>query len=262
MSAEPQAAIAQPFSVDETWLDDHAGLYSSDYWNDEEAEASKEFNITSPDDQTLVNYLTGRGICSDIADAITYLKSRNAPLDRVLDLAAGTCWMSAIFSREPSVGKIDAVEFSRHRIGKLAPNTILSFGGKPEKIRRIIGSFYDIKSPDETYDAVLMSAAFHHADRVVDLIASFKRVMKPGAYLVLNDELPIAPRRVFKRIVLTSLRRRKLVLDYAELFPPDPVLGDHYYLVSHYKMLLEGAGFEYAEAPTRTGHYLIVARKR
>jgi len=84
----------------------------------------------------------------------------------VLDLAADTCWMSAIFSREDAVGEIDAVEFLRHRIGKLAPNSILSFGGKPKKICRIIGYFYDIKVTDETSDAVLMSAAFNHATRV------------------------------------------------------------------------------------------------
>jgi SAM-dependent methyltransferase len=254
--------MGKPFHVDEIWLEDHAGLYSADYWNDEGEEASKEFNISSPDDQKLVDHMTARGICSDVADAIHYLNGRQAPLDRVLDLAAGTCWLSAILSREPNVRNIDAVEFSRHRIGKLAPNTILSFKGKPEKIRRIVGSFYDIKSPPNTYDAVFMSAAFHHADRVVDLIASVKRVMKPGGCLVLIDELPITVKRLIKRIVLTALRRKKLVLDYTELFPPDPELGDHYYLFSHYKLLLGGGGFDFERIPARSGHFLAVATKR
>ena len=59
-------------------------------------------------------------------------------------------------------------------------------------IQRCYGSFYDVRLPPASVDAVLMSQAFHHANKPLDLIDECKHLMRPGGVVVLCGEHEVA----------------------------------------------------------------------
>ena len=126
----------------EYWIDQEGTkeMFSSDYWNNIENEKKKEWWIEDSNDKKVVNFLQKSGLLEEFTIA-----TKNMNLNgKILDLAAGTCWTSAELSKYKDVKFVDAVEFSHHRIDKLAPLTIEFLEGVMSKINRIHGSFYDL----------------------------------------------------------------------------------------------------------------------
>lgn len=162
----------------EFWIekDEINKLYTSSYWNDVEEEKNKAWWIDDPSDKKVEKYLLRSGLKEEFDLA---LKKTNAK-GKVLDLAAGVCWTSALLSQNNLIDEIDAVEFSYHRIDYLAPKVIESLGGKQEKINRILGSFYKINRNDEYYDTIVLSQAYHHAEYPLKLFHECDRVLRGG----------------------------------------------------------------------------------
>lgn len=111
----------------EYWIKqkDTEEMFSSDYWNNVENEKEKEWWIEDENDKKVFNYLTKSGLFEEFNIAVNKANING----KILDLASGTCWTSAELSKITNVNMIDAVEFSHHRIDKLAPITIKSLGG-------------------------------------------------------------------------------------------------------------------------------------
>lgn len=162
----------------EFWInkEEIANLYTSDYWNNIEEEKKKEWWIENLNDDKVEKYLTKSGLRQEFEIALDNVKIGG----KVLDLAAGVCWTSALISKYESVEKIDSVEFSFHRINDLASTTIESLGGDKTKINKILGSFYDIKRENEYYDLIVLSQAYHHAQYPLKLFHECDRVLKRG----------------------------------------------------------------------------------
>ena len=93
-------------------------MYSSDYWNDIENEKTKPWWITDKNDVKLINYLHSSGLKQEFDFTMDLVKEKL--YGNVLDIAAGTCWTSALLSLNNNIKKIDALEFSLHRIKTLA----------------------------------------------------------------------------------------------------------------------------------------------
>src|SRR5919108_3109244 len=66
-----------------------------------------------------------------------------APAGTIVDLGAGTCWLSAALVRRPEVDRAIAIEFSRRRLEDLAPIAIAYLGAPAEKIERVVADFYN-----------------------------------------------------------------------------------------------------------------------
>jgi len=241
------------------WIDKQKGgeIYTSTYWNDVEAEKKKEWWITDKNDKKLVNYLHSSGLFEEFEIVLTKLEERGLLQGNILDVAAGVCWTSALLSKYDQIERIDALDFSWHRISELAPVVCEKFEADKDKIQRIFGSFYDIKRSEDEYDLVFMSQAFHHADNPLRLLAECDRVLKSGGGVVLLGEHLITPVRYLKRVVKHLILTHKITVNFYELFPPDEELGDHYYRLDDYYFLFQALGYKVEHYETNIRNSLV-----
>ncbi len=75
---------------------------------------------------------------------------------QIADLAAGISWTSALLTKHHNVGAVHAVEISKHRLIKLSSHAVGMMDGEPEKLRRYIGSFYDLQFEDQSMDLIVI----------------------------------------------------------------------------------------------------------
>lgn len=231
------------------WVDD-AGLgsiYSARSWNDLAEERSKEWWIADGTEQQyarLRSYLNDTGLMDDYLIAERYIAQLPGASLAVADLAAGIGWTSSLLSRLRNVASVTAVDISRHRLELLFPRAIHMFGGNAAKLKRHLGSFYELGFGSASMDVVLLSAAFHHAVNPLRLLSEVDRVLKPGGHLVMIGENVIGPIAIFRQVVKKLLTERRVCTNFYELFPPDNDWGDHYYRVSDYYFLMQMVGYQ------------------
>lgn len=159
------------------------------------------------------------------------------PHGELVELGAGTCWLSAELAKLPDVRRIRAVEFSQRRIAQLAPIAIAHLGAPAEKIERHLADFYDHGLQPGGADFVFMDAAFHHARDPERLARVAWDLLRPGGAFVL-----------FREPTIAALRRRR---DHGEE-------GRHgaferEYTSTEYLKLLQAAGFDPHRHPAAGG---------
>ena len=247
----------------EMWISrDGAGeMYSGAFWNDEEKERAKQWWITNDDHRSLTDHLEMLGALEEFDVAIATLLELGQLRGRVLDAGAGTCWSSALWSRQPDIEGVDAVEFSWHRISMLAGPTIAAMGGNAQKITRIFGSFLDIQRPAGNYDIVTMSAAFHHCSAPDELVVELDRCLAPRGVIVLLGEEPVKWSSILRRFSSNLIMRQRIALSFQSLFPPHPQIGDHYYRPSHYSRIFGRAGYMVRMVPVGRKNWVILAAR-
>lgn len=259
------------------WIDsaEAQGLPSGTYWTDWSKEESKEFNILDGNTKKITDHLATALRAPEQWDLLRRLvASWGMEIEgNGIDLAAGVCWASAWLSGLPGVKRVYAVDLSEHRLTRLAPLVIPACGGRVEKIVRAIGNFYKIPLPAGSLQFCFLAQAFHHADAPDRLLAEMSRLLAPGGLILLMGEEPVGWGRQglqwVKNMAKRWLPRRfygtpptaRWFPTFPELFPPDPVLGDHYYRWRDYHDLFDRAGFELLTG--RVGPYgVFVARRR
>jgi len=231
------------------WLDEKAlsSIYSSRYWNDLEAERSKEWWIAEGSDAVfgrLLSHLEKSGLMAGYRIAEQFIaRIPQQGLD-VADLASGIGWTSSLLSRLPNVGSVHSIEISQHRLELLFPQAVRMFHGEPAKLNRNLGSFYDMSFACTSMDVVFVSSAFHHASNPLRLLMEIDRVLKPGGKLILIGENFIGRTAIVRRIVKKLASERRFCSNFYELFPPDNDSGDHYYRVSDYYLFLQMLGYK------------------
>lgn len=247
----------------ERWLSDTdlQRIYTAEYWNDIEEERKKEWWIENGDYDRCREYLDRSGLLAEYRQAEAFIADRPSTNLRVIDLAAGIGWTSALISRLPNVSEVIAVEISRHRLERLFPHAVRMFDGQAQKLRRCIGSFYDLHLPDASADVIFLSQAFHHADRPLHLLTECDRVLKPGGRIIVVGEHWIGARRIVRRFLSVLLRERRIITDVHRLFPPDDLLGDHCYRRSDYYLLFGALGYAVSHRHATTNHMIYVADK-
>ncbi len=232
----------------ERWVDDTFlnSIYSSQYWNDLEEEKGKEWWIADGSEAAfarLRGYLEGSGLLDDYRIAERFVAQLPRRDLTVADLAAGIGWTASLFSRLPNVASVHAVEISRHRLDLLLPQAVRMFGGDAAKVKRSLGSFYELKFPPQSLDVVFLASAFHHAANPLRLLTETDRVLRPGGYLILTGENVIGTWNIVRRMIRTLLRERRLCTNFYELFPPEEAMGDHYYRISDYYFFNQLLGY-------------------
>lgn len=250
------------------WLDSKslAGVEYASYWNDEGVEAAKPWNVLDGDFQKLERHLESIGLPADLKDCVRLLEREFGVVlqGTGIDIAAGSCWAARHLLDLVPPGRLEklyCLDFSLHRLGKLAPHVLAHYSVPPEKVALIVGNIYEIRLPDAALDFVLMSQAFHHADDPERLLREVHRVLKPRGCVVIIGEHIVrparkyvkhavkfgisraCPRRLQKKIFGGPLQVRSLLPSLRELLAPDPVTGDHYYTDREYDQML-ARGFE------------------
>jgi SAM-dependent methyltransferase len=114
------------------------------------------------------------------------------PGGTVVELGAGTCWLSGTLAARPEVERVIAVEFSERRLVELAPVGLAASGAPPDKVERRVADFYEHGLSASIADFVFMDAAFHHAADPVRLARVAYDLLKPGGVFVLFREPTLA----------------------------------------------------------------------
>lgn len=245
------------------WLtaEDLKNLYSYEYWNDLSEEKNKAWWINSEQEIfKVINYLNESGLKEEFDILTKFLKDESLLKGKVLDVAAGVCWTSALLSKEKEVNHIDALEFSLHRINDIAPRVINGLKGDSSKIQRILGSFYDIQG--QNYDLIFMSQAFHHAEKPLNLLLQCDKALKPNGTIALMGEHLINTKRYIRRIIKTLIKDKKIEVEFYKLFKPDDILGDHYYRLSDYYFMFQSLGYSVNHFETNIrGSMVLIATK-
>jgi SAM-dependent methyltransferase len=236
-------------------------IYTAAYWNDIEEEKKKEWWIEDGNYERCRGYLDQNGLLLEYQLGEPFIRDMARDALRVADLAAGIGWTSALISRIENVSEVHAVEISKHRLERLFPQCVSMLSGVAGKIHRYLGSFYQMMFAPQSMDVVYLSHAFHHANRPLQLMVECDRILKPGGRIIVSGEHHIGPRTVARRFVSVLLRQRKILTDFRQLFPPDPVLGDHYYRRGDYRLLFEALGYKLQHRIAPTGTCLYVADK-
>lgn len=183
----------------------------------------------------------------------------------VLDIGAGTGWLSALLSRLPGVARVDALDASRFNLEFMLPRVTELLGAATAKIRPIHGLFTPLLREDDYYDLVVASSAFHHAQDLVRLLKECHRVLKPGAKLVILNETPLTRLAYVRRSarLFLSIVRGIVESRFVETVPTlsmfgimyDPFLGDIVYADYHWRRAIEGVGFRFRRLDTGLNVY-------
>jgi SAM-dependent methyltransferase len=258
------------------WMGDEdlQPVATSAFWNDEEIEHEKAYNIQDGRPEKLWRYLRDETTFHDQCEAVVnFARDLGLKIQGTgIDVAAGVCWTTALLSKNEGVDTVYAIDISKHRLFKLAPLVIKEFGGKSNKIIRVFGSFYDIRLPDSSVDFCMMCQAFHHADDPWRLLRELHRVLKPWAPVLVIGENPIYPiqllkkrmKNIIKMLLPSSLYAFKPVFRlwpaFEDLYPPDVQAGDHYYRINDYPRIFEDSGFVLHSLRQRRYTVFVAAR--
>lgn len=232
----------QPAAVNE--------LPYSAYWNDRDREADKPF----ADCTALDRFLEESHLLGELRWC-----ARTAPISGSgLDLAAGTLWATPHLLRA-GASHVTAVEYSAHRLLEIGPRTLAHYAVPAGAVTLVVGTFDDLRLDDASCDFALLAQAFHHAERPDRLLDELRRVLRAGAPVWIIGE----PRKPWVRGYLSYVRRHgRLFPSGDEVFPPDPVLGDHYYTWPAYRRLFESSGFDLVSSHDLREHRTFVLRRR
>jgi SAM-dependent methyltransferase len=138
----------------------------------------------------VVSWMARKELAHKLAHVLRHAAVR--PAGTVVELGAGTCWLSATLARHPAVERVVAVEFSRHRLEQLAPIAIAALGAPAAKVERRRADFNAPGLPDGCADLVVTDAAFHHAADPDHLAAVAFALLAPGGSLLLFREPTLA----------------------------------------------------------------------
>lgn len=111
---------------------------------------------------------------------------------RILEIGAGSAWLSAELSKLPNVVEILATDFSPKLLKEQVPKVFKLLQANAAKITRTPADFYKLDLPDDRFDFVVCSAVLHQASNMVRVLREAKRVLKPGGRLVAVRE-PVWP---------------------------------------------------------------------
>jgi SAM-dependent methyltransferase len=114
------------------------------------------------------------------------------PAGEILEIGAGSGWLSAQLSLVPEVSLVTATDFSPRLVNEVMPFVARALGANDAKIVRKVADFHQLPFQRHTFDWVFADSALHHASNVVQLLTEVRRVLKPAGRLVAIRE-PVRP---------------------------------------------------------------------
>jgi SAM-dependent methyltransferase len=160
------------------------------------------------------------------------------PRGVVVELGAGSCWLSSALACFREVERVFAVEFSRRRLTEIAPAAIALLDAPADKIERRVADFYAHGLPAKSADVVVVDAAFHHASDPVELARVAFELLRPGGVVLLLREPTLA--------LLRWSRDHGLEGQHGDF--------EHEYIRPEYVRFLREAGFEARSVGVRWFH--------
>ena len=145
-----------------------------------------EHEVFEDPERDIVAWMQRRELVRKFEDALE--RTGIKPAGTVVELGAGSCWLSGLLARRPEIERVIAVEFSRRRLVDLAPFALAHVDAPPEKVERLLADFYDHGLDDGIAQLVVMDAAFHHAADPERLCRIAYDLLAPGGHFLLHRE--------------------------------------------------------------------------
>ncbi len=106
---------------------------------------------------------------------------------RILDVGAGSCWLSARVSTLPRVQEVTALDLSERFLTTVGARVIDRLGGEAEKIAFAVSDFHRMPFEDSAFDCAFMFSVLHHSLAPVKLIHEALRCLRPGGMLLVLE---------------------------------------------------------------------------
>jgi SAM-dependent methyltransferase len=166
-----------------------------------------------------------------------------------IELGAGCGLLAALVARQPRVEKILALEICASCADLLVPRVAAEvLGNRAYKVVPIVGSFDDLRLPDNALDFAVEIDSFHHSDNLGHTVRECARVLTHGALMLCFDRShpdSLTDREVDEKLSVVY----SPAFLAANSYQPDIVLtrrdnGEHEYRISEWRAAFEDAGFE------------------
>ena len=160
-----------------------------------------------------------------------FLKKKYNFKGEVLELGAGSCWLSALVSKVPEVKNVYAVDISKELLERIGNKVINDLKGNKEKIKLVSADFHKLSFTNNKFDVIIYDASLHHAQNLPILLEEVNRVLK-------NDGILVAIREPIKsflyRYNLRKFGRKEIKKGATE----------NIYSKAEWKKYFDQAGFE------------------
>ena len=230
-------------------------LVSASYWNNEDLEKNKAFNVIDLGFDKIEASLKYKHLLDQLecllANYNIAVKNSN-----ILSVASGTCWVESQWLKNQQFRKLHCIDISRHRIHKLAPFTMEHYGIVGD-VDFLHGSVFDLDAKHKSYDIIFLSQAFHHIEEPIRLLRFLKQLLSENGVILIVGEHYYTRldyhKRAFKHYVKYFINRKgyrslkQFYPSWQDLFPPDLDKGDIHWSASEYDFIFKKAGFSYYE---------------
>lgn len=103
---------------------------------------------------------------------------------KVLEIGAGSCWLSTLISKIPEVKSIYALDISNDLLKIIGNKVIDCLGGEKNKIKFIKADFNKLPFADNEFNIIIFDASLHHAQNLSCLLKEVGRVLKKNGFLI------------------------------------------------------------------------------
>lgn len=105
----------------------------------------------------------------------------------IIDVGAGTCFLSAKLSQLPAVEKVYPIDLSEKFLTTTGARILKHFGAATEKITFVATDFNAIPLPAASADAAFLFASIHHSLSPIKTLQEVGRVVKPGGTIFILE---------------------------------------------------------------------------
>lgn len=267
----------------ENWIEDAElkELEYSNYWNNDINDAESEWNVLDGDFEKMERYLHKTKLCLDLKKCLIFIKNElKLKISGIgADLAAGNLWTTKYLFDSSNIEKLYCIEYSKHRLFKIGPVVLKHYNIRKENVVLVLGNFYKLQLGSNSLDFIIMSQAFHHADKPEKLLEEIHRVLKPGGVVIIIGEKSInyfliylyhsvktviscvMPRKLQISVFGKTFKREDYIFKKPKINLADSLRGDHVYSLKHYKKMFSKYNFSikyFRNFVTRMWSFILV----
>ncbi len=145
--------------------------------------------IAGPHDEPWLNYLDSTEPHTQPAIELALAHPEIAPrvTGKIIDLAAGICWLVARLSRLDGVEGVLALHLSRNFLTTVGERMIQRFHGDRTKITFAVSSFNRVPFPSTNFDCAFLVAAIRHSLTPIKTLMEAHRLLRPGGTLIVVE---------------------------------------------------------------------------